>query len=226
VWHIIDACEQHAEVRSRLFELVSGPRTCSDELLMTLSELEVGALVARANAQALGVAGEQALAALGRSLYRLDRVNAIAARHVAEFASNDPVEVYLTYRVRLADSLDLPAQPGNLAFQTFSGVTAADLGAARAEVLQEETTQALAEALADRAFWVEHLHAQQAARFEHMDAPFHQRLQALLEQGATLPDQAYLQQVEQVVTERETAERELIIELSREAVLRQGWALG
>lgn len=226
VWHIIDACEQHAEVRSRLFELVSGPRTCSDEFLMTLSELEVGALVARANAQALGVAREPALAALGRSLYRLDRVNAIAARHVAELASSDPVEVYLTYRVRLADSLDLPAQPGNLAFQTFSGVTAADLGAARAEVLQEETTQALAEALADREFWVEHLHTQQAARFEHMDAPFHQRLQALLEQGRTMPDQAYLQQVEQVVTERETAERDLIIELSREAVLRQGWQIG
>ncbi|MNP52015.1 hypothetical protein D3C76_1463770 [compost metagenome] len=80
VWHIIEACEQHAEVRTRLFEQVSGPRTCSDEFLMTLSELEVGALVARANAQTAGLHGEQALVSLGRSLYRLDRVNAIAAR--------------------------------------------------------------------------------------------------------------------------------------------------
>ena len=88
-------------------------------------------------------------------------------------------------------------------------------------MLQGETTQALAEALADRAFGMEHLHTQEAARFEHMDAPFHQRLQALLEQGTTMADQAYLQRVEQVVTERD-----LIIELSREAVLRQGWALG
>jgi len=225
VWQIIDACEQQAEVRSRLFEQVSGPRSCSDELLLTLSELEVGALVAKANAQTLGLESERALVSLGRSLYRLDRVNAIAARHVAELASNDPIEVYLTYRVRLADSLDLPAQPGTLAFQTFSGVTAADLGAARAEVLQEETTQALAEALADREFWVEHLHEQQADRFERMSAPFHERLEALIEQGATMADQQYLQQVEQVVTEREAAEQGLLIELSREAVQRQGWQI-
>jgi len=226
VWHIIEACEQHAEVRTRLFEQVSGPRTCSDQFLMTLSELEVGALVARANAQSAGLHTEQALVSLGRSLYRLDRVNAIAARQVAVLGANDPVEVYLTYRVRLADSLDLPAQPSDLAYQPFSGITAADLGAARAEVLREETTQALAEALADREFWVEHLHAQHALRFEQMNVPFHERLDALTEQAPTMADQAYLQQVEQIVVEREAAERNLIVELSREAVLRQGWQIG
>lgn len=41
-----------------------------------------------------------------------------------------------------------------------------------------------------------------------------------------MADQQYLQQVEQVVTEREAAEQGLLIELSREAVQRQGWQIG
>ncbi|MNF02239.1 hypothetical protein D3C80_2013610 [compost metagenome] len=73
---------------------------------------------------------------------------------------------------------------------------------------------------------MEHLHEQQAARFEQMNAPFHVRLEALMEQGLTMSDQAYLQQVEQIVNEREALERNLIVELSREAVLRQGWQIG
>ncbi|MCE5976792.1 NEL domain-containing protein [Pseudomonas sp. JR33AA] len=47
-----------------------------------------------------GLQKERALVRLGRSLFRLDKVNAIAARHIADYFSNDPVEDYLTYRVR------------------------------------------------------------------------------------------------------------------------------
>jgi hypothetical protein len=54
VWHILEACEQHAEVRASLFEQASRPRSCSDELLLTL-ELEVGAMVARAGSAGSGL---------------------------------------------------------------------------------------------------------------------------------------------------------------------------
>jgi hypothetical protein len=222
VWHILEACEQHAEVRAALFEQVGRPRSCSDELLLTLSELEVGAMVARAGTAGNGVQKERALVRLGRSLFRLDKVNAIAARHIADYYSTDPVEVYLTYRVKLADSLDLPAQPSHLSYESFSGVGREDLDAARSEVLREETPHALAQALADQHFWQDYLHEHQAVRFSHLDEPFQQRLDALLEQSKTLSDGDYVTQSEQICAEREVAKRELVLELSREAIQRQG----
>ncbi|WP_043202055.1 NEL-type E3 ubiquitin ligase domain-containing protein [Pseudomonas putida] len=222
VWQILEACEQHAEVRTRLFEQASRPRSCSDELLLTLSELEVGAMVARAGAAGDGLQTERALVRLGRSLSRLDKVNAIAARHVAEQFSDDPVEVYLTYRVKLADSLDLPAQPDHLSYASFSGVDREDLDLARSEVLQEETPQTLAQSLADRTYWQAYLNEHQAARFSRMDEPFQQRLDALFEQSKTLGDTDYLMQTEQISAEREVAQRQLLLELSAEAIQRQG----
>ncbi|WP_426808898.1 NEL-type E3 ubiquitin ligase domain-containing protein [Pseudomonas sp. WOUb67] len=222
VWQILEACEQHAEVRTRLFEQASRPRSCSDELLLTLSELEVGAMVARAGTGSDGLQTERALVRLGRSLSRLDKVNAIAARHVAERFSSDPVEVYLTYRVKLADSLDLPAQPDHLAFASFSGVDRADLDSARSEVLQEETPQTLARSLADRSFWQAYLNEHQAARFSRMDEPFQQRLATLFEQSETLNDEDYLTHTEQIGAAREVAQRQLLLELSHEAIQRQG----
>ncbi|WP_267273821.1 NEL-type E3 ubiquitin ligase domain-containing protein [Pseudomonas putida] len=222
VWHILEACEQHAEVRASLFEQVARPRSCSDELLLTLSELEIGAMVVRAGTAGTGLQKERALVRLGRSLYRLDKVNAIAARHIADYFSNDPIEVYLTYRVRLADSLDLPAQPSYLSHESFSGVGREDLDAARNEVLREETPQALAQALADRSFWQDYLHEQQAARFSRLDEPFQQRLDALLEQSKTLSDGDYFAQTEHICAAREVAKRQLLLELSREAIQRHG----
>ncbi|MFV3288604.1 NEL-type E3 ubiquitin ligase domain-containing protein [Pseudomonas sp. NY11955] len=222
VWHILEACEQHAEVRASLFEQVSHPRSCSDELLLTLSELEVGAMVARAETASSGLLKERALVMLGRSLSRLDKVNEIAARHVAQYSSNDPVEVYLTYRVKLADSLDLPEQPSDLAFETYSGVIREDLNAARIEVLQAETPHALAEALADRSFWQAYLYKHQAERFSRMNEPFQQRLDSVFEQSKTLSDRDYLTQTEQIRAEREVAQQQLLLELSREAIERQG----
>ncbi|EKT4529251.1 hypothetical protein QEM33_001817 [Pseudomonas putida] len=222
VWHILEACEQHAEVRASLFEQVARPRSCSDELLLTLSELEIGAMVVRAGTAGTGLQKERALVRLGRSLFRLDKVNAIAARHIADYFSNDPVEVYLTYRVRLADSLDLPVQPSHLSYESFSGVGREDLDAARSEVLRQETPQALAQALADRSFWQDYLHELQAARFSRLDEPFQQRLDALLEQSKTLSDGDYFAQVEHICAEREAAKRQLLLELSREAIQRHG----
>ncbi|WEK29205.1 MAG: NEL-type E3 ubiquitin ligase domain-containing protein [Candidatus Pseudomonas phytovorans] len=222
VWQVLEACEQHAEVRAHLFEQASRPRSCGDELLLTLSELEVGALVAKAGTAIDGLQSERALVLLGRSLSRLDKVNAIAARHIAEYLSNDPVEVYLTYRVRLADSLDLPAQPSHLLYEEFSGVDREDLNSARSEVLQEETPQALAQSLADRTFWQTYLNEHEAARFSFVDEPFQQRLDALFEQSKTLSDDNYLAQTEQIRAEREIAQRQLLLELTGEVIQRQG----
>lgn len=222
VWHILEACEQHAEVRASLFEQASRPRSCSDELLLTLSELEVGAMASRAASASSGLQRERALVMLGRSLSRLDKVNAIAARHIAHYYSDDPVEVYLAYRVKLAESLDLPAQPEHMAYESVSGVSHKDLESARSEVLREETPQSLAQALADRSFWQDYLSSHQSARFSRMNEPFQQRLDTLLEQSEALSDHDYLMQTEQISAEREAAQRQLFLELSREAIERQG----
>ena len=111
-------------------------------------------------------------------------------------------------------------QPSHLSYESFSGVGREDLDAARSEVLRQETPQALAQALADRSFWQDYLHEQQAARFSRLDEPFQQRLDALLEQSKTLSDGDYFAQVEHICAAREVAKRQLLLELSREAIQR------
>ena len=62
----------------------------------------------------------------------------------------------------------------------------------------------------------------EAARFSRLDEPFQQRLDALLEQSKTLSDGDYFAQVEHICAEREAAKRQLLLELSREAIQRHG----
>lgn len=221
VWRLIDLCLDSSEARQLLFQQAAGPRTCEDRMLLVLSQLETHALLYRAMQVAPGQA-QASLLRLGRSLYRLDQVDGIAARHLQQMRLDaarhiDDVEVYLAYRVNLAHSLDLPGQPHHMHYEAFSNVSSAQISQARGAILQGENNDVLSASLAQREFWQEYLRKQYAERFDDLAAPFHERLEVLEAQARDGAEQAYLQGAAQLMSELQAAEQALVLTLTRQA---------
>ncbi|MFP5426851.1 MAG: NEL-type E3 ubiquitin ligase domain-containing protein [Gammaproteobacteria bacterium] len=222
VWQIIEACVHNTQVREAVFQQAAGPRRCADQVLLILSTLEVRALVVQRTAGLLDATALAPLLQLGSELFRLDQVDRIATEHISRLRLNpeavvDEVEVHLAYRVGLARLLDLPGQPSHMHYEHFSDVSSTQLIAARAAIVRAETITALSESLAAREFWQEYLRAVHSEAFETLNTPFHERLEALLEQAWTLGERVYLERVAAVSTERTAAERALLLRLTREA---------
>ncbi|HKS12565.1 MAG TPA: NEL-type E3 ubiquitin ligase domain-containing protein [Pseudomonas sp.] len=222
VWEILETCLYNTETRDAVFQLAAEPRGCIDQLLLILSSIEVRVQVVQLTAGLYGLHAERPLLRLGRSLFRLDEVNRIAAQYINELERDgisqvDDVEVYLAYRIGLAGPLDLPRQPRYMYFEQYSLVSKALLRNAEEAILRGETRAALSRSLAARDFWVEFLHDTQPEAFDAMSTPFHEQLETLTEQAASMSEQAYLEQVDSIAQARAAAERILILKLSRHA---------
>ena len=220
VWRLLEGCEQHEALRTRLFLEAGGERTCADRLLLIMGQLEIAMLVERGMLEAPAGQVERQLLRLGRALFRLDALDVIAARHIEQMHSLgaalvDEIEVRLFYRVRLAKTLELPAQPRSMHFESYANVTSSDLIRARNEVLDAENGDALIESLAQRPFWEQHARRHYAERFETLSAPFYERLEALDDAAPT--SGAYLQASNALMTELNDAQQGLLRTLAREA---------
>ncbi|WP_459205425.1 NEL-type E3 ubiquitin ligase domain-containing protein [Pseudomonas sp. MLB6B] len=224
IWRILRACERDSQVREALFQQAAGPRTCSDRELLVLSQLEVGVLVAECTQGYTGAMATRRLLKLGRSLYRLDEVDRLAAGHIEVLRSRpaappvDDIEVIMSYRVYLSGPLGLPEQPDYMYFGSYSPVTAADINLARTTILAAETHQAIAQSLVQRDFWVDHLRQRFGHLIEEMNAPFHVRLEGLEGWNTLFGEQAYLDKVEQLAAERQRAEQALLSRLTLQEV--------
>lgn len=225
VWALLEAAEASTELRDILFEAAAHPQTCSDGAALMFSQLQVRVLVQ----QALE-AGEQAdvearLVALGRGLSRLDRVEAIALRDIAERRANqadpDEAQVRLAYRVGLAQELRLPGQFSDMTYENV-WVSEEALENARVAVLEGESADSLREDLALRDFWVAFLRRCEPERFEACDEPYFERLNALDDSTATLSSRQYQIRSETILREREAAQRLLVAELTKTICERLG----
>ncbi|PWB31405.1 hypothetical protein DCO48_17240 [Pseudomonas sp. SDI] len=218
LWAVVDACEQSTQVRRELFELASRPRTCGDSVALHFSFLEVRMLVLGATRELPDTMVEPALLRLGRSLFRLDEVDRIAAEDIAmrqaQGVSYDEIEVRLAYRVGLAKSLGLPGQPLDMRFEQLANVDSRQLLNARGRVLAAEQTQRMLQTLGEREFWVEHLLATRAAEFERSEQVFFDRLDALTAREQTMSDGEYLHQANAIGAERAMARQGLIDRLT------------
>ncbi|MFJ3450106.1 NEL-type E3 ubiquitin ligase domain-containing protein [Pseudomonas sichuanensis] len=220
IWRILEACEQHEDLRARVYAEAGGERTCEDRLLLVLSQLELAVLAEQAVLSGPPEQVEWRLLRLGRALYRLDAVDLIANAHVQRLRAGgaalvDEVETRLFYRVRLTPSLGLPMQPEIMHYEEYAGVSASDLLAAERQVLRGENLQVLVESLAQRPFWERFARERHAEHFEAMAEPFHQRLEAGLEQGANSAE--YVTLAQRLRQELQEAEQQLLQTLAREA---------
>jgi len=236
VWNIIEACEQNSELRELLFEQAGGIASCEDRLLWLFSQMETRVLVHRQTTGLAQMQSEVALMRLGRSLFRLQQVDRIAARKLVwlrEVNANEPsnleriddIETYLAYRVRLAGPLQLPAQPLNMHYEQESFVTAQDINSARVEILSSESTEQLAQSLADQMFWQDYLRQTYFMRFRALvDAqrPAMEQYESQVESGE-IDEQTYLERSNELKSNLETQETALIKRLTAEAYSR--WPL-
>ncbi|MEE1882047.1 NEL-type E3 ubiquitin ligase domain-containing protein [Pseudomonas soli] len=226
VWRILDYCEQHEAVRQRLFLEASGQRTCEDGLLLILSQLELGVLVERAVSGVPAVDVEDRLMRLGRSLFRLDEVDRIAARHVERMReaslSVDEIEVRFFYRYKLLHPLGLPLESDSMHYQGHARVTTSDVLRAQDQVLGAETADALIESTAQRPFWAAHVRERYASRFAALAEPLRLRMEALeadVEQSR-IDDWTFTLRSNALMYEFELAERRLLRTLAREVYQR------
>lgn len=222
VFTMLRAMCEHETLRQELFAQASLPVTCQDSASLSFSGLELRMLVWRARVDAAAGGEQAAFLRLGRQLWRLDEVDRIAQRDYesrrAAGADPDQIEVVLAYRVGLRATLDLPAQPSDMLFAEVAGLDQARLDQARNDVLANETTERLSQALVERDFWREHLLQANGARFESLDVTFHARVEALMNASDSLPEGRYLEEMNQVQAEREVARRALMLRLSRQAI--------
>ncbi|MFP3445066.1 NEL-type E3 ubiquitin ligase domain-containing protein [Pseudomonas sp. SIMBA_067] len=224
IWRILEACEQHERLRQQLFLEASGPRSCIDRLLILLEQMELGVLVVRAVEDSHGNQIEARLLNLGRGLFRLDEVDRLATLHVQRMRAEhapliDEIETRLFYRQRLAHPLGLPIEIDEMHFPGFANISTSDLLRAQDTVLQNETTDALIAALAQRPFWGRYAREFYAQRFEDLVQPLHERMEALQAQvdEQVINESEFLQRCEALRTDYDRSERALLLRLAREA---------
>ncbi|MNM07946.1 E3 ubiquitin-protein ligase ipaH3 [compost metagenome] len=217
VFAILQAMRDYAGLREELFSH-SRVQGCQDSAALCFANLELRMLVWRARGAASADGQESALLRLGRQLWRLDEVDRIAVQDIQQRrvagANPDEIEVGLAYRLALQAPLDLPIEPGAMLFSEVAGLTTARLEQARQRVQAAETAERLAQSLVAREFWQEHLLRSEVARFERLDAPFHERLAALME-DQQLPDSERVASMNQVGDQRTAARQALLLELTR-----------
>ena len=215
VFAMIRAMHEHAGLREALFDQIAQNLTCQDSVALCFSNLELRMLVWRAQFAADNP--QDALLHLGRQLWRLDQVDRIAREDIqarrASGSDPDEIEVALAYRLALRDALDLPAQPGDMLFGEIAGLDPQRIAQARARVESTETPALLAQSLVAREFWQEHLLRTERARFDAIDAPFHDRL-AVLMAAETVPEGERVAQMDRIRDTRLQAQRALMLELT------------
>ncbi|MGG5290762.1 NEL-type E3 ubiquitin ligase domain-containing protein [Pseudomonas shirazensis] len=222
VWRILELCEANSDAREAIFLEVGGMRTCEDQMLLILSQLEVRAHIALYGDLGATAAAQPGLLRLGRALHRLDQVDQIAAEHIAQIreeagAAVDDIEVYLAYRVNLAEPLRLPAQPLQMHYQEYSGVSAGHIEHAAQQVLAAESRETLSVALAGREFWQRYVRERHASRYAELAAPFHEQLAGFEAQAQVGGEQAYIEQANSLMAQLNAQERALDLQLARQA---------
>lgn len=215
VFTMIRAINAHASLREELLNQVTQNLTCQDSVALCFSNLELRLLVWQA--QFMADNQQDALLHLGRQLWRLDQVDRIALEDIQarRAAGSDPdeIEVGLAYRLALRDALDLPVQPGDMLFREVAGLDAQVITRARTQVEAAESPEQLAHSLVAREFWQDHLLRTERARFATLDAPFHERLAALMD-TETVPDGERLAQMNRIRDERLETQRASMVTLT------------
>lgn len=219
VWRVLDAAAADVKLREEIFERAGTPLNCDDAAAVSFSNLEV--LVEVNEATRLLEGGQmnaKSLLRLGKGLFRLEQLEGMARAHSNEHPLSDPQEVSLAYRTGLVDQFYLPGQPRHMRFSRLGGVTPQALRTAESRLRAAELSPALQKFLVELPFWVGYLKRTFSRGFEQVNEPYDQRLQAVFDQGLTLDDASYRDQMNEVLREQRLAEQAELERLTEEAL--------
>ncbi|QXH79478.1 NEL-type E3 ubiquitin ligase domain-containing protein [Pseudomonas salmasensis] len=207
VWRVLEASSQRADLAEEVFERAATPFNCDDGAAVSFSALEILVEISDARKQIEGgQISARPLLALGRGLFRLDRLERIALNHSLNHPGTDPLEVSLALRTGLASRFYLPGQPRHMRYARLSGVTPAALSEAELQVKAAEVSPALLRFLNELPFWTDYLKRAYATRFSQLYAPFETRIQAVFDQRETLSDVLYRSRMDSILAEQTVAE--------------------
>lgn len=207
VWRVLEASSERADLAEEVFERAATPFNCDDGAAVSFSALEILVEISDARTQVEG--GQLAarpLLALGRGLYRLDRLESIALNHSLSHPGADPLEVSLALRTGLASRFYLPGQPQHMRYARLSGVTPAVLSDAEIQVKAAEVSPALLRFLNELPFWTDYLKRAYATRFSDLYEPFATRIQEVFDQRDTLSDAIYRSRMDSILAQQKVAE--------------------
>ena len=219
VWRVLEAAAADVKLREEIFERAGTPLNCDDAAAVSFSNLEV--LVEVNEATRLLEGGQmnaKSLLRLGKGLFRLEQLEGMARAHSNEHPLSDPLEVSLAYRTGLVDQFYLPGQPRHMRFSRLGGVTPQALSNAESRLRAAELSPALQKFLVELPFWVGYLKRTFSRGFEQVNEPYDQRLQAVFDQGLTLDDASYRDQMNEVLREQRLAEQAELERLTEEAL--------
>ncbi|MGJ7514032.1 NEL-type E3 ubiquitin ligase domain-containing protein [Pseudomonas baetica] len=214
VWNVLNAAASDTELRQTLFGLSNTHGTCVDGRILTFSGLEIkvyehNALldIDPANLEQKGAA----LLKLSRQLFRLDRVEELAAKAPAH--RHDAAEARLEYRIGLKDALELPGQPNNMAFgRPITGKTLAD---AIDAVQRAEKSDLFYEELISRPYWVQYLKEKYPLEFQALEKNAAEKNNRLEDDHPDIASSAYSEALESLGIELTIERNQKLIELSR-----------
>jgi hypothetical protein len=209
VWALLDVIADNRALREEVYSLATHPQTCSDGVAMVFSDLELHVRIFNIMASPRIAEHPAKMFKLVRGLARLDEIEKIALENIRtrELLGEtvDHVEVRMAFRTGLEQRLELPEQVRSMMFLALSGVSRPMLAAAEVRVLAREGGLTFIQSLVQRDFWKQFLEKRFSQRFETLNAPFYERLDALHDRRSELSDGEYLEQVSAIQRERELA---------------------
>lgn len=218
VWNVVAGASASRQLRQRLYTMAQGLDTCVDGERLMFSDVEVHVLQHYALQGATWAQRGERLYELARGLFRLDRLEVIARRIIAERrrlgVSVDEAEVRMALRTYLARRLALPGQPQSMAYAATAGIGVDIYDAAQAEVLQAEAAPDFAAFMIRQAFWTDYLRERHASTLERGLAPFAEELSVLDERQEPGSSGDYLRRANDIARRRQGAENALLAELT------------
>lgn len=227
VWEVLEAAGEDDVLRRALFRMARIGRVSAADAAAQFSDIEVRVMCFRAvHAARTGNRSLEAeLVHLMRGLFRLQELERQATieagRRTASgsFSRAQAQELSLIYRVRLAQRLDLPAQPREMNFVRDVDVSPQQLEDAYEEVVKAEATESLLTTINNRGFWFEYLVATYQAQFDAISQRSAQAL-GLLQARADLSRTLAAQRTRAIIDNFKNENVQLVERLTAEALAR------
>lgn len=213
VWHVLGAAAEDAQLRQLLNAMAEeaiASRTCGDGVRLEFNQMEVQVFARDSMRNIPEAERGPGLYRLARRLYRLDEVDRLARLNCL---GRDEAEVRLAYRLRLAESLDLPLPPARMLYRTAAAVTADELQTVEATVLGSQGSPEFLSNLLNRDFWAGWLREGHAAEFEQLKTTFEAE-RARIEDEFPELDDAYLARIGALDADQKARELELMKQLT------------
>jgi hypothetical protein len=155
---------------------------------------------------------------LARGLFRLDQLETIARRIIAErrrmAIGVDEAEVRMALRTYLARRLALPGQPDSMAYAATAGIGVDIYDAAQAQVLNAENEPAFTTFMIGQTFWADYLRERYATTVEQRLASYAEELSVLDESQEPGSSGDYLRRANDIAQRRQVEENRVLAELT------------